>query len=192
MRQKMIRLSFGAIALCCIAFFIMGMTPADPEQWGFHKATSLNRGLCSKVGTWHGVAPDMGITWLVVNTPGQNVINGQLTVQWVEIDPTFGGSFPYAARVTNACGVWKKVGWRTYQFTWIAHGLDQDGILIYTIRASGEAYLVDCDHVDLTCVLEFWLAGDDIYTDPPIVCVPGTAEETRMPLVQASCAPPAP
>lgn len=182
MRHKMIRLSSGAIALCCIAFFIMGMAPADAKQWGFQ-----NIGLYGKVGTWHGVAADLHITWMAVNTPGQNAFNGQMTVEWVEIDPTLFGNFPDAARVTNAYGVWKQVGWRVYPFNWIGYGLDQDGILIYTARASGEAYLVDCDHLDITYVLEVWLAGDDISTDPPLFCIPGTAVETRMPLVEASC-----
>jgi hypothetical protein len=37
MRRKIIRGSFGAIALGCIAFFIIGMTPTDEKLfWGFH------------------------------------------------------------------------------------------------------------------------------------------------------------
>jgi hypothetical protein len=181
MRHKIIRLSFGAIALGCIALFMIGMTPADAEPWGFQ-----NKGLCSKVGMWHGAA-DLGITWMAVNTPGQNAFNGQMTLEWVLIDPTLGAPpFSNTVRVTNAYGVWKKAGWRTYLFTWIGYGLDEGGGVVYTARASGEGYLVDCDHVDIDYVLEVWLAGDDISMDPPLICVEGTAEETRMPLVQAS------
>jgi hypothetical protein len=182
MRHKIIKLSFSAIALGCIAFFIIGMAPADAKPWGFQ-----NIGLHGKVGTWHGVAADLGITWMAVNTPGQNAFNGQMTVEWIEIDPTLFGNFSEAARVTNAVGVWKQVGWRVYPFNWIGYGLDEAGVVVYTARASGEAYLVDCDRLDITYVLEVWPAGYDISTDTPPICIPGTAVETRMLLVEASC-----
>jgi hypothetical protein len=181
MRHKMIRLTFGAIALGCIAFFIMGMTKADANDGGFHR-----RGLCSMVGTWQGEGPQGGI-WFTVYTPGRNAINGQVTGESVLFDPTLGGFFPDAVRVTNPVGVWKKTGWRRYQFTTRAYGLDQYGEVIYTWRVSGETELVDCEHGDSTFVTELWLAGDDISTDPPFLCFPGTAVETRVPLVQASC-----
>jgi hypothetical protein len=183
MGKKITRLSIGAIALGCIAFFIMGMSPADMKHWGFP-----NTGLCGKVGTFHGEAADMGFTWMVVNTPGQNAANGQFTVEWIEIDPTLVGNFPDATRMTNAYGVWKKVGWNVYKYTWIAYGLDQDGFLVYSVRASGTAKLTNCNHADLNYVLEIWPAGLDIYEDEsPIPPIPGSGVETRMPLVQATC-----
>ena len=141
---------------------------------------------CSRIGTWHGMG-DQGFVWMAVDSPGQDATNGQLTIEWVMIDPTLGGFFPDAARITNGIGVWKKVNKQMYQYTWIAYGLDQDGIPIYTGRASGTATLADCNHVNLTYVLELWLAGEDISTDAPFFCAPGTATETRMSFVQASC-----
>jgi hypothetical protein len=181
MRHKMIRLSFGAIALGCTALFIIGMTPTDAKPFGLQ-----NKGLCSMVGTWHG-EDYQGNTWMTMYTPGRNAIYGQVTGEFVLFDPTLGGFFPDAVRVTNPFGVWKKVGWRTYQYTTRAYGLDQDGGVVYTWRVSGETELVDCDYVDSTFVMELWLGDADISTDPPIFCVPGTAWEIRMPLVQASC-----
>lgn len=193
MRHKMIRVSFIAIALGCIAFFIMGMAPENAENWGFR-----SRGLCGLVGTWQGEG-EMGFNWMAVFNPGQGAINGQVTVEWVELDPTLGNPlFNNVVSATNACGVWKKVGWRTYQLTWMAHGLDQNGMVVYTVRCSGEAELVDCDFIYETHVLELWLGlpqDPDSYTNP-ILCIPGTAFQTRMQLVQAtvqpSCLPPAP
>jgi hypothetical protein len=187
MRHKMIRMSFGAIALGCIAFFMIGITQADANHWGFP-----NKGLCTMVGTWQGEDPMGGMIWFSVYTPGRNAINGQATGEFVLIDPTLGLSeyfpvFADAVRVTNPVGVWKKVGWRRYQFTTRAYGLDQYGEVIYTWRVSGETELLDCDHSESTSVTELWLAGDDISTDPPLLCFPGTAVETRVPLVQASC-----
>lgn len=36
MKRKMIGVSFGVIALGCIAFFIIGLTPADAKHYGFN------------------------------------------------------------------------------------------------------------------------------------------------------------
>ena len=159
----------------------MGMTPKTARSCNFK-----SKGLCGKVGTWMGEA-DLGFTWMAVKTPGQNAVNGQLTLEWVNIDPTLFGNFICATRTTNGVGVWKKVGRHVYQFTWMAYGLDQDGGVLYTMRASGEAESVDCDNAYITYVLEVWPAGFDISTDPAPVCIPGIATETRMPLGQATC-----
>lgn len=181
MQHKIIKMGFGALALCCIAFFIMGMTPTAAKSCNLK-----NKGLCTRIGTWHGVS-DLGFTWMAIKTPGQNAVNGQVNVEWIYFDPTLFGNFDDAARITNGIGVWKKVGRHLYQFTWMAYGLDQDGEVLYTMRASGEAESVDCDTADITYVLKVWPEGDDISPDPDPVCIPGTATETRMPLVQESC-----
>ena len=188
MRQKIIKGSFSAIALCFIVFFIMGMIPADAKVWGFQNK------LCNRLGTWYG-ENDQGATWMAVYTPGQYTGNGQLTIEWIEHDPTGGGLFPDATRLTQAFGVWNKVIPRhpnkadrpRYRYTFIAYGLDQQGMLLFTARASGEMELTDCNHVKITSVLEFWLAGDDIDIDPPFLSITGTGAETRMPLVKADC-----
>jgi len=162
----------GLTAALAVALFSGSATTASNE--------------CGRIGTWHGMG-DQGFAWMAVDSPGQDATNGQISIEWVMIDPTLGGFFPDAARVTNGLGVWKKVNKHVYQYTWIAYGLDQAGIPIYTGRASGTATLTDCDHVDVTYVLELWLAGDDISSDPPFFCAPGTGVETRMSFVQASC-----
>lgn len=188
MKYKMIIRSLGAIALGCITLVIIGMMPADAKQWGFQNK------LCNRLGTWYG-ENDQGATWMAVYNPGQFPDNGQLTIEWIEHDSTGGGLFPEAVRLTQAFGVWEKVipghfheeSRPHYRYTFIAHGLDQQGMLIYMARASGEMKLTDCNHVNNTYVLEFWLAGDDIYSDTPFLCITGTGTETRMPLVKASC-----
>ena len=144
---------------------------------------------CSRVGMWHGEG-DQGFTWMVAASPGADATNGQFTVEWIVIDPTLGGMFTDAVRVTNGYGVWKKVNKHTYQYTWIAYGFDQDGMVIYKARASGTESMVDCDHIAVTYVMELWLVGADISTDQLILCAPGTATETRMAFVQGSCLAP--
>lgn len=141
---------------------------------------------CTLVGTWFGVG-DSGITWMANNTPGKSATSGGVTLEWVLMDATLGGFFPTAVRVTNAVGVWEKGSKQTFTYTWIAYAFDADGAPVYTARASGVHTAVDCDHMNITYVLELWLPGQDMNTDPPYFCAPGTATESRMPLVQATC-----
>lgn len=142
---------------------------------------------CSRVGTWHGVG-DSGTTWMATDTPGSSATAGQISLEWVSLDPTFGGFFPTVSRATNAVGVWQKVNEHTYQYTWIAYGLAADGSAVFVARASGIASMADCDDVNLTYALEIFLPTQDILTEPPAFgtyC--GTATETRTSLVQATC-----
>ena len=97
---------------------------------------------CSRVGTWFGVG-DSGITWMATDNPGPNATVGQLTLEWSVIDPTLGGFFPDVVRATSAVGVWQKVNRYTYEYTWIAYGLDAGGLPFYVARASGAASMVD-------------------------------------------------
>lgn len=142
---------------------------------------------CSRVGTWFGMG-DSGITWIAVDAPGASATVGQVVLEWSLIDPTLGGFFPTVARATNALGVWQKVNGHTYEYTWVAYGLDVAGQQVFVARASGIASLEDCDHVSLTYTLELFHPAQDISTDPPAfgtLC--GTGTETRMGLVQKTC-----
>ena len=142
---------------------------------------------CSRVGTWLGVS-DSGTSWIATDTPGPNATVGQLALEWVRIDPTRGNLYPTVIRVTNALGVWEKVNKRKYEYTWIAYGLDASGMPVYVARESGIASMANCDHVDLTYVLQLFGPTQDISTESPdLGCFPGTAVETRMSLVQAIC-----
>lgn len=142
---------------------------------------------CGRVGTWFGLG-DSGFSWIATDTPGPNATVGQLALEWTVIDPTLGGWFQNAVRTTNAVGVWAKVNRRLYELTWVAYGLDANGLPVYVARASGTAELADCDNVDIIYVLEIFDPTQDISVDPPAFgCVSGTATETRMPLVQATC-----
>jgi hypothetical protein len=186
MEHKIFKVSFGAIVLFCIAFCLISINSINAQD-----QDNRDGGLCSRVGTWQGVS-DLGFTWMAVKSPGRNAINGQLTLEWSYFDPTLFGNFADAIRITNAYGVWKKVGHDLYQFTWMAYGINQNGGVVYTMRASGEAESVDCDNADITYMLKVWVGVYDISEDedpyPPdsVVTIPGTASEKRMPLVQAS------
>lgn len=141
---------------------------------------------CSIVGTWYGVG-DSGTTWTDVATPGVSGTVGQFDMEWIALDATLGGYFPDAVRATRAGGVWRQLNVRTFQYTWIAYGLAADGSLVYTVRVNGTKAREGCNSLSLTYVLELWLPNQDVSTDPPFFCMPGTATETRMKVVQTTC-----
>jgi hypothetical protein len=138
---------------------------------------------CTEEGTWHGVA-DNGFTWMNTITRGVDATRGQLDLAWVTIDPTLGGTFANAARVTPARGVWSKVGRKDALWTWIAYASEANGTPAYAIRSSGRHHMPDCEHLDIEYALEIFLPSQDMATDPPIAVPRGTARETRMPLIQ--------
>jgi hypothetical protein len=138
---------------------------------------------CGRVGTWFGLG-DSGSTWIAVDTRGSSATTGQLTLEWALVDPTLGGFFPTAARVTGATGVWEKVNELKYKYTWVAYGLTAEGLPVFLARTSGFATMAGCDRVDITYALELFEPGQDMWTDDPAFgTFAGTGIETRMPVV---------
>jgi hypothetical protein len=139
---------------------------------------------CGRPGAWFGTA-DSGITWMGIDTWGASATVGELALDWVMIDPTLGGFFPAAVRVTGAKGAWEKVNQSKYKYTWVAYGLDATGQQVYVARTSGFATMAGCAQVNITYTLELFAPGQDIWTDPPAFgTVTGTAVEKRMPVVE--------
>jgi hypothetical protein len=176
MRKQLVVMGLGAAFLALIAF--ADSPPEVPEA----QAASE----CGIVGTWFGVG-DSGTAWMDVATPGVSPTSGQFEMEWVSLDPTLGGYFPDAVRATRAGGVWRQLSVRTFRYTWIAYGLALDGSLVYTVRVSGTKTRRSCNRLDVSYVLELWLPEQTVSEDPPFFCMPGTATETRMTLVQGNC-----
>ncbi len=150
-------------------------------------ADAQTPGPCTEPGSWLGVA-DNGFKWMNIITRGQDATSGQLDLAWVIVDPTLGGAFPNAARVTPARGVWKKTSARDALWTWTSYGLDDGGTPAYVIRASGTHHMADCDHLEISYTLDVFLPSQNMATDAPIASLQGTALETRMLLVESSAA----
>jgi hypothetical protein len=139
---------------------------------------------CGRVGTWFGQG-DSGITWIAGDNPGTSATVGQVALEWVLMDPTLGGFFPDAVRVTNARGVWEKVNQNKYKYTWVAYAFDGAGQPVFVARASGDATMAGCDTVNITYALALFSPGQKIWSDTPEYgTFPGTALETRMPMVK--------
>jgi hypothetical protein len=160
-------------AACAVVFFLGGNAIADSKN-------------CAAPGAYFGDNP-FGSSWIVNITRGSSATVGQVYLEWVHFDATLGGAFPSAVRFANAVGVWQKVEGNLYEWTWVSHGFDASGTVLYTLRASGTWWFVDCDHGEEAYVVEVFLPSQDMNTDPPVSCFPGTATETRMQVVQAVC-----
>jgi len=65
MRRKITRVGFGAIALVCIAFFIIALTPTNAQQGNFNNQRLLGNYASQLTGiidcpAWHPLAPFNG------------------------------------------------------------------------------------------------------------------------------------
>ncbi len=158
-----------------IVLLMAGWTPAAMAQVP---------GPCTEEGSWQGAA-DNGFKWMNIVTRGPDATTGQIDLAWVIVDPTLGGAFATAARVTPGRGVWKKAGSGNALWTWIAYGIDAAGGPAYAIRASGTHHMPDCEHLEIVYTLEIFLPSQNMATDSPIALLRGTALETRMPLVRS-------
>jgi hypothetical protein len=146
---------------------------------------------CNVVGAWMGVGQSEGrvidFRWTELVSPGQSATVGGIEIDWAHMEPTFGGAYPSAVRVTPGLGTWEKGKKQTYTYTWIAYGVTASGNVDYIIRGSGTKTMTDCDHVNMTFVLEFFNPSQDITWEAPLWCLPGLATELRVGAVQATC-----
>jgi hypothetical protein len=174
MNKHLFNKVFLLVAATCAVLLFLG---------GSAMAASNN---CPALGAYFGTSA-FGNSWIATITRGSSATVGQAYLEWVYFDATLGGAFPSAVRLANSVGVWKKVEGNLVEWTWVSHGFDASGTVLYKLRASGTWWFVDCDHAEEAYVVEVFLASQDMNTDPPVSCFPGTATETRMQVVQAVC-----
>lgn len=158
----------------CVLFVVVALVAGS----GAALAQSNN---CGVVGTWTHWGT---FGWYGVVSPGTSATVGQIEIEWITWDPTIGGRLP-AVRTTGPKGVWEKVNQREYKYTWVAYGLDADGLPVYVLRASGVGTLPRCDRFDITGWLEMFWPTQDIWTETPFMRVPIDEFATRMPVVVA-------
>lgn len=131
------------------------------------------------VGTWSHWEE---FSWLLVVTPGTSAAVGQLDMESIAWDPSFGGKLP-ALRTTAPKGVWEKVNQRENKYTWVAYGLSATGQPVYAMRASGGVTTAGCDRVDITGTLELFGVKQGVWSPAPFLCIPISEFATRMPVV---------
>lgn len=130
---------------------------------------------CSIIGSWIGGHGDgSGNEWMIIFMRGSSATSGPFYVE-----------FPGAGE-PHPVGVWEKVDASHFKFTFV-WGMDDSGAM-GTIRTSGMATLVDCDHTEETWVTEFWNTAQDMNSGaPPAQCHEGHSAERRIPVVQSTC-----
>lgn len=164
---------------------ILGIALAAAALMGGASMSQAVAGECGIVGSWFGQDPATPLRWMGMHTPGTNATTGQVGIDWVLVEPTFGGKFP-ASQMTVGRGVWEKVKQGSYRYTWFSYGLMQAPpplpsslmVPVYLARVSGTATLPTCDHKDIAYTVEFF--SPDMTT--LYHTATGTGTEERMPL----------
>ncbi len=138
---------------------------------------------CTVVGTW--MHQDEQNSWTGVVSPGPNATSGQLALEWIVFDPSLGGKFAAAVRVTDVQGVWGKVNEHEYKFTWLSYAMSSADKVVYVLRATGMGTMPTCDTFEIAGKLELFMPTQNVWTDTPLMTLNVTEFATRMPLVIA-------
>jgi len=142
--------------------------------------------LCRPQGSWLSEV-DIGGIFFSQYAAGANANSGALTIEWILFDTTLFNNFPTAVRLTQGAGGWQSHG-RTYDYTWIAYGLDSAGIPVYAIKGSGTGAFQGCDTIAFDWVLEVYAGPDfDPLVGDPVTCLSGFGTKVRIPVVRSTC-----
>jgi hypothetical protein len=142
--------------------------------------------LCVIDGTWIGET-DSGARFLINYNSAPLGLAGGMSLEWIVFDPTLYGTFPSAVSMSQGMGVWQRTRWNSYDYTWIAYGLDAGGLPVYSIKTSGTGVVQSCDRFEFNYNIEVFPTPLDPLEDDPVACIPGTGVKRRVPLSQASC-----
>jgi hypothetical protein len=184
--MKLSRTTVLVTALTVVLTAALAITAIGAPPWAAPGPDSKDSGL---IGTWYGHS-DGAIRWLAVHTAGSNFTSGQMLMNWVSVAPkylTYGDTYSSVTRLTPGHGVWEQIGKGQYKYTWYAYGIPDTGDPLYTLRVSGVAKNTDSDNVSIDFTYEVFdgrLEPHEISGHTPLnFPLPGTAEETRVPLV---------
>jgi len=178
--QSMQRVRLVTLIACALLMVAANLQAADPLQ-----GEALKRGMCALPGSWVGEV-DIGARFFAqYNLEGW--ARGSVTIEWIMVDPTLFGYFPEAVRATQGAGVWRMENWYTYSYTWIAYGLDENGMPVYAIKTSGMGTIRDCHSTDFDWVMEVFPTPLDPLLDDTPVCLAGFGTKQRIPIALGTC-----
>ena len=167
------------LAAVCSVFAVAMPAAAQPREWSAVAS-------CRLQGSWLAEV-DIGGRFFAQYAAGANANSGALTLEWILFDPTLFGNFPTAVRLTQAAGGWQSHG-QSYDYTWVAYGLDSAGIPVYAIKGSGTGTFQGCDTIAFDWVLEVFAGPDfDPLVGDPVTCLSGFGTKDRIPVERASC-----
>lgn len=130
---------------------------------------------CSQQGTWFGVVSPEDTTltgWIAVVT-GKSENSGTNNLDYPTFDPTLGGNFPSAVRISTTRGAWERTGGNTFNYTFMGIAVDEFGIPVWIAKVSGQSTLsADCNSETITAVLEAFLPSTSPFDGDPLFLAP--------------------
>jgi hypothetical protein len=172
-------ISLVAAVCALLVIAVAGPAMAQPHEWSTVAS-------CRLQGSWLAEV-DIGGRFFAQYAAGANANSGALTLVWILFDPTLFGNFPTAVRLTQAAGGWERHG-QSYDYTWVAYGLDSAGIPVYAIKGSGTGTFQGCDTIAFDWVLDVYAGPDfDPIFGDPVTCLSGFGTKVRIPVERASC-----
>jgi hypothetical protein len=166
--KRLIVLACVALGMSAVAF---AGKPPTPTPTPAPAADSS----CQLLGTWFGiVSPDNPLlTGWVVSVTGQNNSHGTNNLEYPTFDPTLGGAFGMAARVSTLRGVWQRTGGNTFVYSFMGIAVTSENAPVWIGRVSGTIKLsADCSTELITAGLEIFLPNQSPFTDEPYMRVP--------------------
>jgi hypothetical protein len=129
---------------------------------------------CTFPGTWFGVTSptDLTLTGWVVTVVGESPFGGTNNLEYPTLDPTVGGAFAAADRVSTLRGIWERTGLNTFAYSFTGWGL-QGQTALYVAKVYGTIELSrDCRTEKITGYMSVYLPtvspikGDPLFTVP--------------------------
>lgn len=123
---------------------------------------------CTLQGTWFGVVSpdDTTLTGWMVTVAGKSANEGTNNLEYPNFDPTFGGMFPTAARLSTLRGAWERTGGNTFAYTMIGIAVDEFNVPVWIGKLSGDTTLSsDCKSEFITATLEVFAPDQSPFDD---------------------------
>lgn len=123
-------------------------------------------GVCTLDGAWWGWAP-LGPEDFIYFTG----VHNSETFWWGTLELTFIGGppsifHPEAVAFTDAKGLWRRTGHRTFAYTVIYYGLDATGLPVFIDKMSGVLSLAEgCEEMEITGLSELYF---DVNANPVV------------------------
>ena len=148
------KLRYVLASVLMLGLAIPGVALADDDD-------DSDRGKrCSNIGTFFGiVSPENKyLTGWMTSVTGKSENHGTNILEFPNYDPTLGGSFDKAVRLSTMRGNWYRTGKRTFVYTMMGYAVDVDNQPVYISKVYGDAtHTKDCQFEYITTTLEIFL-----------------------------------
>lgn len=182
-------------ALCVIGCAALIGAPAlAGDEDGGGLGGNNGNGVCTLDGAWLGQSPMWGMSWMV-EYESHSHWTGSFTMEFIGGDPTFLGAYPTAVGWSAIAGTWVRTGRRSFDYTFIAYGLDAMGQPVYITKNTGRSEISGrCDTVEIfdMVIAIYDPMADPFGEDPPNECIPdlpGSEHFARRIPVDPPCEP---